>query len=191
MRLCLPLFSAHQMKRRKKENPGRRVALFGMAVALAMILGYVEFLIPVPVGIPGVKLGLANLVTIVCLYRMGEREAAAVSLARIFLVGFTFGNMSSLLYSLAGGAASYLCMLLSRRSGRFGRTGVSVIGGVTHNLGQLFVASLVVENASLLWYFPVLLAAGTLTGLAIGLLAGEVLKRLPRTAGDPYSGRNL
>lgn len=172
------------MENKKKGNRSRQVAVFGMAVALAMILGYVELLIPISVGIPGVKLGLANLVTMICLYQMGEREAAAVSLARILLVGFTFGNMSSLLYSLAGGIVSFLCMLLAKRSGRFGKTGVSVVGGVTHNLGQLAVAAFVVENAAVFWYFPVLLFAGTLTGLAIGILAGEVLKRLPPSAGN-------
>ncbi len=165
------------MKRGKKG--AAEVALFGMFVALAMLMSYVETLLPLSLGIPGVKPGLANLVTMVCLYALGGVAAGAVSLTRIMLTGYTFGNMSAALYSMAGGGLSLLCMILARRSGRFEKTGISIIGGVAHNVGQLAVAALVVENAAVFWYLPVLLLAGAITGTAIGLLSGEVLRRLP------------
>jgi len=166
------------MKDRNK-GMGGTAAAYGLLIALAMVMSYVEVLIPFDLGVPGVKLGLANLVTMVALYSLGERPALAVSLLRIVLTGFTFGNLSSMLYSLAGGLVSFCAMVLAKRSGGFGRTGVSITGGVFHNIGQLFVASLVVETFAVFWYFPVLLLAGALTGTLIGLLAGEVLRRLP------------
>jgi len=165
----------------KDRNKGRggRVAAYGLLVALAMVMSYVEVLVPFDLGVPGVKLGLANLVTMVALYMFGERPALTVSLLRIVLTGFTFGNLSSMMYSLAGGIVSFLAMAAAKRSGRFGKTGVSVTGGVFHNIGQLLAASFVVETFAVFWYFPVLLLAGALTGTLIGLAAGEVLRRLP------------
>lgn len=156
-----------------------KTALFGMFTALAMLFGWLESLLPLSIGIPGVKLGLANLVTMICLYRMGLPAAALVSLSRILLTGATFGSMASMLYSLAGGALSLLVMSAAMKSGRFSETGVSVAGGAAHNLGQLAAAALVVENAAVFWYFPVLLLAGTAAGTAIGFLSGAVLRRLP------------
>ena len=124
------------------------------------------------------KLGLANLASIVSLYLLGAGAAAAIALVRIVLVGFTFGNLSMMLYSLAGAAVSLLLMVLFRRLDWFGVTGVSILGGAGHNIGQLIVAALVVENASLFYYLPVLLAAGTVAGALIGLLGGILVNRL-------------
>lgn len=163
------------------KNHSSEVALFGVLVALAMLMSYIETLIPISIGVPGIKLGLANLVTVITLYRMGDRAAVLLSFVRVVLVGFTFGNMAMLLYSLAGAACSLVCMILAKRSALFEKTGVSILGGITHNIGQLSVAAFAVENAGVFWYFPVLLGAGTMTGALVGLLAGEVLKRLPRT----------
>lgn len=162
-----------------RNRKAERTARFGMFVALAMIMSYIETLIPVSPGIPGIKLGLANLVTMVCLFTEGILPAAAVSLVRIVLVGLTFGSLSSMIYSLAGGILSLVSMIAAKKSGLFGRTGVSVIGGVMHNAGQLTAAALVVENAQIFWYFPVLMASGIFTGAVIGLLAGLVIERLP------------
>ncbi len=162
-----------------RNTAAERTARFGMFVALAMIMSYIETLIPISLGVPGVKLGLANLVTMVCLFTAGAVPAAAVSLVRIVLTGLTFGNLSSMLYALAGGVLSLLCMIAAKKSGLFGRTGVSVIGGVMHNVGQLAVAAAVVENAQIFWYLPVLMASGIVTGALIGLLAGLVMERLP------------
>ena len=130
------------------------------------------------IRVPGVKLGLANLASIVSLYLLGAGAAAAIALVRIVLVGFTFGNLSMMLYSLAGAAVSLLLMVVFRRLDWFGVTGVSILGGAGHNIGQLIVAALVVENASLFYYLPVLLAAGTAAGALIGLLGGILVNRL-------------
>jgi len=156
----------------------KKTALYGMLIALAMILSFVETLIPISLGVPGIKLGLANLVTIVCLYTMGPAGAFAVLIVRIFLVGITFGNLFSLIYSLAGGMLSFFCMILAKRTGLLGMTGVSIIGGVTHNIGQILAAVFVVRTIGLFWYLPVLMLAGMVTGALIGVLASLIISRL-------------
>ena len=119
--------------------------------ALAIILGYVEMLLPVFFVVPGMKLGLANLVTVFVLYRYRAKEAAVISLIRIVVIGFLFANLFSILYSLAGAALSLLCMTAARRFSGLSIVGVSILGGVTHNLGQLIVAALVVENGNVFY----------------------------------------
>lgn len=151
----------------------------GLLTALGLIIGYIEFLIPIPLGIPGVKPGFANIVIVWALYSLGPCEALMINGMRIFLSGFLFGNFSMILYSLAGAAVSFLCMCLAKKSGLFSMTGVSMIGGVMHNMGQLLVAMAVLETVSLVYYGPVLLAAGVITGLLIGIVTGEVKKRIP------------
>ena len=153
----------------------------GLLTALGLIIGYIEFLIPIPLGIPGVKPGFANIVIVWALYSLGLWEALMINGMRIFLSGFLFGNFSMILYSLAGAAVSFLCMCLAKKSGLFSMTGVSMIGGVMHNMGQLLVAMAVLETVSLVYYGPVLLAAGVITGLLIGIVTGEVKKRLSTT----------
>ena len=151
----------------------------GLLTALGLIIGYIEFLIPIPLGIPGVKPGFANIVIVWALYSLGPWEALMINGMRIFLSGFLFGNFSMILYSLAGAAVSFVCMCLAKKSGLFSMTGVSMIGGVMHNMGQLLVAMAVLETVSLVYYGPVLLAAGVITGLLIGIVTGEVKKRIP------------
>jgi heptaprenyl diphosphate synthase len=158
----------------------KKVAQLGLLVALAFVFSYVEFLIPVNLGIPGAKLGLANLVIMVALYTIGERNAFAVSMIRVLLVGFTFGNMAMMLYSFAGALLSFLVMLLVKRLGKLSVIGVSVLGGVSHNIGQILVAIVVLETKSLIYYLPVLLLAGIISGIAIGVLGGMVTKRISR-----------
>ena len=131
-----------QKKGRAGTSRAGKIALYGMMTALAFLLSYVETLIPINLGVPGVKLGLANLASIVSLYLLGAGAAAAIALVRIVLVGFTFGNLSMMLYSLAGAAVSLLLMVLFRRLDWFGVTGVSILGGAGHNIGQLIVAAL-------------------------------------------------
>ena len=154
-----------------------RVAYFGVFTALALIFSYVETLIPVNLGIPGVKLGLANLIIVVALYKMRLSEAYLLSVVRILLAGFIFGNYFSIIYSLAGGLLSLTVMALLKKWGGFSLQGISIAGGVFHNIGQLIVAAVVVETFSVTYYFPVLLVAG-LTGLVIGIVAEMMLKRL-------------
>ena len=155
-----------------------RVAYFGVFTALALIFSYVETLIPVNLGIPGVKLGLANLIIGGALYQMRLSEAYLLSVVRVLLAGFIFGNYFSIIYSLAGGLLSLTVMALLKKWGGFSLQGISIAGGVFHNIGQLIVAAVVVETFSVTYYFPVLLVAGLLTGLVIGIVAEMMLKRL-------------
>lgn len=155
-----------------------RAAYFGVFTALALILSYVEMLIPINFGIPGAKLGLANLIIVIVLYKTDWKEALLLSVVRVVLSGFIFGNMFSILYSLAGGVLSLAVQALLKKQGSFSVTGVSIAGGVSHNIGQLIVAMIVVETYQVGYYLPVLLIAGVLTGLLIGIISGEVLKRI-------------
>ncbi|MDD7268123.1 MAG: Gx transporter family protein [Lachnospiraceae bacterium] len=159
----------------------KRFATIGLLTALAFIFSYLESLLPVPLPVPGVKLGLANLVVLVALYIPGAKEAFALFIVRILLVGFTFGSPSTLLFSLAGGLLSFVVMWLLSRFEGFSIIGVSVAGGIMHNVGQLLTAAVVVKSGSLLYYMPVLLIAGVLTGLAIGLIGGPVRETVVRS----------
>lgn len=154
-----------------------RMALF---TALAMIFSYLEFLLPIPLPFPGIKLGLVNLAIVVPLYLWGFFPALAISLLRLFLVGITFGSLATILYSLFGALLSLTVMAGLKKWNLFSVTGVSIAGGVCHNIGQLAAAALIVENTRLFYYLPVLLAAGALTGFAIGAVSAQVLKRLPK-----------
>lgn len=155
-----------------------KVAYFGVFTTLALIFSYVETLIPIQFGIPGVKLGLANLIIIIALYRMKLSEAYLLSIVRVLLAGFIFGNYFSIIYSLAGGLLSLTVMALLRKKGGFSVIGVSIAGGVFHNIGQLIIASVIVETFSVMYYVPVLLIAGLVTGLLIGIASDGMLKRL-------------
>lgn len=161
-----------------RKNKAGRAALGGMLLALALIFGYVETLLPLSFGIPGVKLGLANLVILSCLYVISVPEVLLLLVARILLSGFFFGNGMMILYSLAGGLLSFCVMLIGKKTNRFSMAGVSILGGVFHNLGQLLLAVVLVWNEKLFFYFPVLLLSGALTGALIGLLSQEILNRL-------------
>ena len=156
----------------------KKVAMAGMFTALAMIFSYVEVLIPINLGIPGMNLGLANLVVVVTLYTMGAPMAFAVSMIRIVLVSATFGSLSAMLYSLAGGLLSFAGMILLKKIPNFSMVGVSVAGGLLHNMGQLIVAMAVVENIHLVSYLPPLMIAGTVTGMLIGIISGQVVPRI-------------
>lgn len=158
----------------------KRTAAYGVFVALAMILSYVETLIPINIGIPGVKLGLANLVVLVALYLMTPWDAFFISMVRILLTALSFGNLAALAFSAGGGLLSYLTMLFCVKKKVFGKVGVSVSGGITHNIGQLLVAAVVLENTAVFTYFPVLLLSGTVTGTLLGLLGAQIVTRLPK-----------
>lgn len=163
----------------------KKVAMAGMFTALAMIFSYVEVLIPINLGIPGMKLGLANLVVVVTLYTMGVPMAFAVSMIRIMLVSMTFGSFSAMLYSMAGGILSFCGMALLKKVPNFSVIGVSLLGGVLHNVGQLLVAMAVVENINLIAYLPPLMIAGMVTGILIGIVSAQVIPRIKRVL---YSG---
>lgn len=153
----------------------KKIVMPGFLLALSMILSYIESLIPFSFGIPGVKLGLPNLVVVLLLYVYGGREALTVNLLRIVLTGFLFSNLYAVLYALAGALCSFLIMLLMRKTGRFSMIGVSIGGGVSHNIGQMLVAAFVVETYAPIVYLPFLLIAGVVTGCLIGIVSMRVL----------------
>lgn len=155
-----------------------KVAYFGVFTALALIFSYIESMIPFQIGIPGVKLGLANLIIVIALYKMSLKEAYLLSVTRVVLSGLLFGSMFSILYSLAGGLLSLTVMAVLKRTEGFSVLGISIAGGVSHNIGQLVIAMFVVQTFSVSYYIPVLLVAGLVTGLVIGIAAESMLRRL-------------
>lgn len=155
-----------------------KVAYMGLFLALALVCSYVESLIPFYFGVPGVKLGLTNIVIVMVLYCIGAKEAFCISVMRVLLAGFLFGNAFSILYSLAGGVLSFLVMFLLKTATKLHVVSVSVAGGISHNLGQLAVASLIVSNYRILYYGTILILAGIVTGFVIGILAQEIILRL-------------
>ena len=155
-------------------NMARKIAYAAMMAALAMIFSYIEALIPFSFGVPGIKLGLANLVVLVGLYFMEQQLVFGILITRIVLSGFLFANLSTLLYSLAGGIVSFGVMLLLKRIKGFSIVGVSIAGGVSHNIAQLVVAAVVVENRYVFSYLPILLTAGMVTGMLIGIVGERV-----------------
>lgn len=159
----------------------RKIARMGLLTALALILSYVESLIPAFVAVPGVKMGLANIVVVFALYTLGPEEAAIVSIIRVLLSSLLFGSILSLSYSAAGAVISLLSMIILMKTKIFGVTSVSVTGGVFHNLGQILVACLVLETDVLLYYLPVLILSGTITGAVIGIASSIVIKRLQKS----------
>jgi len=157
----------------------RRLALSAMLAALAMIFSYVEALIPVPVPVPGIKLGVANLVIVMAIYKLGFRYAFTINCVRILISGLLFSGVFGMLYSFAGGILSILVMYLLYKTGWFSMVGVSMAGGVAHNLGQLVTAALLVSNVRMMSYFSILLFSGLISGILIGILATLIYRRLP------------
>ncbi|MCI8608348.1 MAG: Gx transporter family protein [Firmicutes bacterium] len=157
----------------------RRLALAAMLAALALIFSYVESLFPLPVPAPGIKLGVANLVIVMAIYKLGFSYAFTINCVRMVVSGLLFSGVFGILYSFAGGVFSILVMYLLYKTGWFSMVGVSMAGGVAHNLGQLVAASLIVENVAMMSYFSILLFSGLFSGIAIGFLATLIYKRLP------------
>lgn len=156
----------------------KKLTLMALTTALAMILSFVESQIPSFTAIPGVKVGLANIAVMFALYKMGLKEAVAISLVRVVMVSLLFGTIMSLFYSLAGAALSLCGMVLLKKIRVFSTTAVSVAGGVLHNVGQIIVASLILETNVLGYYLPFLILSGTIAGIVIGLLASVLIKRI-------------
>ncbi|MBE5959536.1 MAG: Gx transporter family protein [Lachnospiraceae bacterium] len=168
---------------KNESTSARKTAIRALLVALAMILSYIESQVPVGFMVPGMKIGLTNLVVMVALYKLNEKEAIIINIVRIFLVGFTFGNLFSIVYSLAGGILSGVVMIILKRTQKVGMTTVSVAGGVSHNVAQIIVAMIVMETNAILYYLLVLWISGVFAGVVIGILSAEVIKRLPRQFG--------
>ncbi len=155
-----------------------KTARYALLTALAMVLSWLESLLVFPGLLPGMKVGLTNIVVLFALYRMGLRDAVRISLARALLASMTFGNAYSFAYSLAGAALSLAVMAGLKKWDKFSLLGVSAAGGVCHNLGQLAVAAAVLETARLGWYLPALLASGTAAGVVIGIAGGLAVERV-------------
>lgn len=163
----------------KKESVTAKLALLGMTVAAAMIFSYAESFISF--GVPGLKVGLPNIVTVFLIYKIGWKEAAAVSFVRCVLTAVLFGSVMSLAYSMAGAALSITVMAILKKWDKFSCVGVSIAGGITHNAGQIAVAIAVTGTEEIAYYMPVLAIGGTLAGLVIGVAGGLVLKKLKNT----------
>ncbi|MCR5734511.1 MAG: Gx transporter family protein [Lachnospiraceae bacterium] len=165
-------------------------------LALAIIMGYVEYLIPIPIGIPGIKLGLSNVVTLICLCLYSEKEAFLVLFLRIFLSGLLFGNFYSVLFGSMGGTLSFICMFAAfmingrKSDGIFSITGISMIGGVTHNIGQIVTAAFVINEVRVIYYLPVLMIAGLVTGALTGVLSVYVLRPLGGSTDQSFTGKD-
>ena len=155
-----------------------RVAFLGLFTAFAMILSFVESQIPTFVAIPGIKLGLPNIAIIVILYRFGWKEASVISLLRVLLTSLLFGTVLSMLYSFAGAILSLIVMILLKKI--LSTVTISVLGGVFHNVGQILVAILVTETQQLIYYLPVLIISGVISGIAVGMVSAMSVKKIER-----------
>ena len=156
------------------------IARVGLMASLALIFSYVEAIIPYNPGIPGIKLGIANVVTVIALYKFGTKDAAAVSVIRIVIAGLLFNGLFGMLYSLAGAVLSLTGMVILKKTGLFSVVGVSMAAGVLHNLGQLLVAAALIEDLRIFFYFPVLLFSGIAAGILVGIISTLMLKALKR-----------
>ncbi len=165
---------------KKRMHSVRGIAFCGMFTAVAIVMGYIESFIVIPGLLPGMKLGLANCVILFVLMRYGVTSAALVSLVRIIAVNSLFGNMTAAVFSLVGAALSILVMNLLRKSRRFSMVGISLAGGVAHNLGQVLVAMALFENAGMFYYFPVLIVTGIAAGVFVGIAAGLVYAKVQK-----------
>lgn len=165
------------MTQYQTRNKTQKMALGGIMAALALIFSYIEFLVPFPIGIPGVKLGIANVVVIVALYSMGVRAAGSINLVRIMSAGLLFNGVFGAMYALSGATLSLVVMALLKKSKAFSIVGVSMAGGVAHNLGQVLMAAIMISNIKIMVYFPVLIFSGMITGVLIGIIVYLIITR--------------
>ena len=158
-----------------------KMTFLGLFTAVAMILSFVETLLPpLTTALPGIKMGLPNIAIMFILYRVGWKEATVVSIVRVILVSLLFGSVMSMAYSLGGAILSLLIMTLMQKLTSFNRVSISVVGGVFHNIGQILVAWAVTNTAQIVYYLPVLLISGCAAGILVGLVAGMLEKRVPK-----------
>lgn len=156
----------------------KKLTVMAMTTAVAMILSFVESQIPAFVAVPGVKIGLANIAVVFALYRLGWKEAVAISLIRVVLVSMLFGSIASLFYSIAGAVLSLTGMGLLKKTGKFTEIMISVTGGILHNIGQIGMACLILETAALRYYLPFLLISGIIAGIVVGILSAVLVQRI-------------
>ena len=162
-----------------RAGTGKRVAISALFASLALIFSYIEAILPAAPGIPGIKLGIANLVVMIAMYRLDLRYALTINLIRIFLAGFMFSGLYGAIYSLCGCLVSFAVMCLLKKTDLFSVIGVSMGGGVAHNIGQLTIAAVLVASPEIFYYLPVLILSGTVSGILIGWLCHILLTHLP------------
>ena len=165
---------------RKTTLDTKKMVTISSLIAVAMILSYIESLVPAFVAVPGVKMGLSNIATVFALYTLGWPYAICVSAVRVFLSALLFGNFVSLIYSISGAALALLGMILLKKTKIFSSIGISVAGGVLHNAGQIIAACIVMENAAISLYIIPLIISGTLAGVVIGIVAGMLVERIKK-----------
>ncbi len=151
--------------------------MLGLTIALAMIMSYIEALVPLSFAVPGIKMGLANIVIIFVLYKIGTKEAILVSLIRVILVSLLFSNVMAMAYSIAGAVLSLSVMWVLKKTDKFSFVGVSIAGGIMHNVGQIIMAVILLGTEQIALYLPVLIITGTVTGVVIGIVSGLVINR--------------
>lgn len=165
---------------RKTTLDTKKMVTISALISVAMILSYIESMVPAFVAVPGVKMGLSNIATVFALYTLGWPYAICVSVVRVFLSALLFGNFVSLIYSLSGAALALLVMILLSKSNLFSSVGVSVAGGVCHNAGQIIAACIVMKNSAISLYLIPLVISGTLSGILIGFVAGMLVERIKK-----------
>ncbi len=158
----------------------KKLTVSALIACLAIIMSYVEFLLPIPMPIPGIKLGIANLAIIIALYRLGASYAFTINMLRILIAGLLFNGLFSTIYAASGAVFSFLTMVFLKKTDKFSIVGVSMAGSAAHNLGQLILASLIMATPRLFYYFPVLLFSGMITGILVGVCAYELLKKIKK-----------
>ena len=151
--------------------------MLGLTIALAMIMSYIEALVPLSFAVPGIKMGLANIVIIFVLYKIGTKEAILVSLIRVIIVSLLFSNVMAMAYSIAGAVLSLSVMWVLKKTDKFSFVGVSIAGGIMHNVGQIIMAVILLGTEQIALYLPVLIITGTATGVVIGIVSGLVINR--------------
>ncbi len=157
----------------------KKVSILGVMTALGIVLGWLESCVPITLGIPGVKLGIANLVALLVLYRFSLKEAAAVSVLRVLISSILFGNLAIGIYSLAGAMLSLAVMAILKKKTGLSVAGVSAAGGVAHNLGQILTAWIMMGTAAIFYYLPVLIVSGVIAGVLVGLAGAWLHRHLP------------
>lgn len=163
-----------------------RISMYAMYTALAFVFSYIESLIPLSIGIPGVKPGFANIVILLVVCSSGHiTDAYSIAVIRVVLTGLTYGNLSTMIYALAGTLLATTSMLISKNSGLLSTTGISIIGGIAHNMGQLIAAIIMLSTAGLIYYLPVLVISGLVAGMVTGIITDKCIKHLGRHAHNP------
>ena len=163
------------------KNKTKKVVFLGVLTSVALVLSYLEAILPpIMAAVPGIKMGLPNIVMIFLLYRFGVKESAMVSLVRLFIVALLFGNVMTFAYSFAGAALSLILMAICKKTKVFSVVGTSVVGGVAHNLGQILVAIVLLDTVQIGYYMAVLAITGTIAGVFVGFVGALILKRLEK-----------